>query len=509
MSYENVADRIHAMLVKYVAFPDSHAAVVATLWIFHTWVVEAFFTTPRFILNSPEPGSGKTRLLELLALLCRDARIVMNTSAAALYRRIGAAAATPTILADECDMIFHKNAGSEAQALAAIYNSGYRRGATVDRCEGDASKMQVTPFKVFAAAALAGLGNCFPRAVRTRGIIVPMRKRARGEKVSPFRERDALEEAQPILEHVREWAAANFDTLEKARPEMPKGVVDRPSELWEPLIAVADTLGGRWPKMAREACVHYVFAKNSDSTSIGVHLLAALHELFNPKDGAPLDAMHSADIITELTTDLDSPWRDLWGQPLDQRKLSTYLKSYGVKPKQIRIGSKSQKGYLVAPHEAPDGDSVGLADAWERYLPPASPAPQPPPPPPVGETRETSETLQVEDPEFVSDESSVSDTNETSDLSETKSKPLSCSVSDVSDVSPTGDRGAENPPSEPALFTLTGFTPPSGPGRCGTCGHHVATQNHRPDCTTQQTSQEPVTEAETLSMFDIPTLTYH
>ena len=56
------------------------------------------------------------------------------------------------------------------------------------------------------------------------------------------------------------------------------------------------------------------------------------------------------------------------------------------------------------------------------------------------------------------------------------------------------------------------FTPPTGPGRCGTCGHHLATQNHRPDCTTQQTSQEPVAEADTLELFnieDIPTLTYH
>ena len=33
-----------------------------------------------------------------------------------------------------------------------------------------------------------------------------------------------------------------------------------------------------------------------------------------------------------------------------------------------------------------------------------------------------------------------------------------------------------------AFKTLTGFTPPTGPGRCQWCGFHVKTMDHRGGC---------------------------
>jgi Protein of unknown function (DUF3631) len=36
---------------------------------------------------------------------------------------------------------------------------------------------------------------------------------------------------------------------------MPLNVEDRPADLWEPLLAIADAAGGDWPKRAREACL--------------------------------------------------------------------------------------------------------------------------------------------------------------------------------------------------------------------------------------------------------------
>jgi hypothetical protein len=46
---------------RYLAFPSRHHLPVLCLWVLYTWVLNAFYVTPRLVLDSPEPGSGKTR----------------------------------------------------------------------------------------------------------------------------------------------------------------------------------------------------------------------------------------------------------------------------------------------------------------------------------------------------------------------------------------------------------------------------------------------------------------
>ena len=42
--------------------------------------------------------------------------------------------------------------------------------------------------------------------------------------------------------------------LVEADPVMPDGITDRPADVWEPLLAVADAAGGDWPQTGRFAC---------------------------------------------------------------------------------------------------------------------------------------------------------------------------------------------------------------------------------------------------------------
>ncbi len=140
-------DDLEEFVGKFLAFPNKHCLTVVVLWIVHTWALSAFYVTPRLVLDSPEPGSGKTRVLEILALLCRGAKLTLSTTTAALYRRIAAAGEyPPTVLQDEADAVFTGKGIPQAEELRALYNSGYKRGATVDRCEGDAKNMVVREF---------------------------------------------------------------------------------------------------------------------------------------------------------------------------------------------------------------------------------------------------------------------------------------------------------------------------------------------------------------------------
>lgn len=382
-------DQVHQMVKKYVAFPSEHHSVVVALWVLHTWVVNAFYVTPRLILDSAEPGSGKTRVLELLALLCRSAKLTLSTTTAALYRRIAAAGdegmPPPTVLQDEADAIFGKTSTPQSEDLRALFNAGYRKGATVDRCEGDAKNIRVREFPVHAPVALAGLAGKMPDTIRTRGVTLHMRRRRPDQRVADFRERDALAEVSPICEQLAQWAAEHEEGLAAARPEMPAGVTDRAAEIWEPLLAIADLAGGDWPDKAREACKFFVVSSASDdeTLSLGQRLLRDIKILLESES---VNSMWSADIIRNLTSDPESEWRDLWGKTLDQRRLAKELGKYGVKSKDIRIGLAKNKGYAI------DGQT-GLGQAWDHWLTPS-----------VSATSATSETLQVSTSRGVADE---------------------------------------------------------------------------------------------------------
>jgi hypothetical protein len=331
---------------RFLAFPTKHHLVVLCLWAVHTWAVTAFYVTPRLVLDSPEPGSGKTRVLEILALLCHNAKLTLSTTTAALYRRIKSAEdKPPTILQDECDVVFGRTNNPQAEDLRGLFNAGYKTGATVDRCEGHGRDMVVVDFPVFAPVALAGLiSGPVAKNMRTvldRAVVFQMRRRAPDEHVDEFRGRDAETAAAPLRKRLRAWADDHFDELAAARPQMPEGVRDRRAECWEAMLAVAEAAGGDWPERARQACSHFEFGTDPDDErlSVGVRLLRDIEAKFRTRD-----RIHSADIVAELIADPDSEWAHLSGKPLDQRRLATELKRYGVEPGDIRIGDAVRKG---------------------------------------------------------------------------------------------------------------------------------------------------------------------
>jgi hypothetical protein len=59
-------DQVHHYLGRFVAYPSPEAQVAHTLWVAHTHLMPAWVSTPRIAFLSPEPGSGKTRALEVM-----------------------------------------------------------------------------------------------------------------------------------------------------------------------------------------------------------------------------------------------------------------------------------------------------------------------------------------------------------------------------------------------------------------------------------------------------------
>jgi len=388
--------KVYKFLSRFVAYPSEHAHVAHVLWIAHTHCMAAWESTPRLAALSPEPASGKTRLLEITALLVPNPVEAINVSVAYLFRKVGGEDGPPTILFDEIDTVFGPRA-KENEETRALLNAGHRKGAVAGRCVAKGKTVETEEIPAYCAVALAGLG-WLPDTLLSRSVIIRMRRRHAGERVEPYRYRVHSHEGHQLRDALAAWAAGIVDDLAKVYPDMPKGVEDRDADIWEPLLAIADTIGGEWPKRARAAAVSLVSAAREAEPSLGIRLLTDLHTIFNA------ELMATSAILKALHDLPEAPWSDLRGKPINDRGLAVRLRQYGVKSKQIRIGEITLKGY----------ERADFIDVWKRYLP----SPQ------SSDGSETSETK----PDFQAPEAADSPSN----------------VSDVSDVSLAGEgRGDE------------------------------------------------------------------
>lgn len=415
-----ILDDLAVALARYVAFPSDAALNAVALWAAHCHAIDAFESTPRLALLSPEKGSGKTRTLEVLELVVPRPMHAVNCTAAALFRSVGDTNRA-TVLFDECDTYFGPRSAKDHEELRGLVNAGHRRGAVAYRCVGQ--KQEVRVFPAYAAVALAGIGD-LPDTIIDRAVVVAMRRRAPSERIVPFR----LREAKPVLVALRDrlaaWIKTVGDELADATPAMPDGIVDRPADVWEPLLAIADCAGADWPARARAACVELNAARRAADPSLGVRLLGDLRDVF-----VVADRLWTEDILAVLTKMDEAPWGDLRGKPLDARGLARRLRRFDVRPVDVRIGEQVKKGY----HRA------DLVDAWARYLPPSSP------PPEKSATSATAATSQVAGPESVADEERVADTSATAPAGATENDALTSTCSAVALVALPGGSADDEP----------------------------------------------------------------
>jgi hypothetical protein len=346
-----VLDEIAIFLGRFVAFPSPAAQTAAALWAAHTHMVQQFESTPRLAVLSPEPGSGKSRLLEVLELLVPAPVYVLSARPAAVFRLIDQA--RPTLLFDEVDTIFGRTGSGDdaSEDLRGLLNAGHRRSATIPRCVGPTHAVQ--HFPVYAAVALAGLGD-LPGTLMSRSVVIRMRRRAPHERVESFRRRLVEPPGNKLRELLAAWAAEVGDACGNAWPDLPEGITDRAADVWEPLLAVADAAGGRWPELAREACVALNKVRADATPSVGVRLLGDVRNVFGDHD-----RMFSATIAEGLNAIEDAGWSS-WGRgdgirPADVARI---LSGYGIESKNVRIGAAQRKGY----------ERRQLVDAFARYL---------------------------------------------------------------------------------------------------------------------------------------------
>src|SRR5215471_2195513 len=351
---------IISFLRKY-SVCDQHQLTILALWVVHTWCYDAFPTSAYLDVRSPESQAGKSLLLDLLELLCAGPERINGGEARTIwYKLLGDdrdsqrskpdektknkndQSSSATILLDDCH---HTFGPSERQPLLAWFNSGSHR-RSVYTFGGE-------QYSFFCPKAFAGNAS-LPRSLASRCIPILLRRKRPSDAVSRFDFQIACDETIKLRRQLEQWANDNLEALGKASrnapDKLPPYLTAREQDCAEPLLHIANRIGGQWPAKARAAILSLL--KLSDA-SMAIELLSDVRLVFAFKENP--EYLTTADLKSILTGLEFRPWGG-WTQGFNNR-IAGLLHPFGIKSRNLKIAQdKVLKGYLFKDFQ----------DAWER-----------------------------------------------------------------------------------------------------------------------------------------------
>ena len=142
--YEEIVDR----LKYYTDLKKEYYSIIA-LWILGTYFHKNFPTYSYLFFNAIK-GSGKSRILKLIAFLSKDGEVLNSLTEAVLFRENG------TLCIDEFESITRQG----KESLRELLNSAYKQGTKVKRMKkvkGLEEKYEVEGFDVYRPIAMANI----------------------------------------------------------------------------------------------------------------------------------------------------------------------------------------------------------------------------------------------------------------------------------------------------------------------------------------------------------------
>jgi hypothetical protein len=355
-SADKLFNEIKSFLFRYVVFSNDAHPVAIALWVMHTWVVDCADYTPYIFLHSPVMRCGKTRLQEVVEPLVMNPLRTSNISESVLFREIEKSKCT--LIWDETDSVFGGRKQAEAnESKRSLLNAGFQRGATAIREKRVGDSWVSERFDPFCPKILAGIGR-LPETIIDRSISILIHRKLKTQHCQKYRRRDrAL--ALPIHEKLKAWSADAqlLRALEASNPQMPEGLNDRQEDIWEPLLAIADAIGGDLSDLARSAA--RTLCDNVDEDGYGPVQLAAIRKVVGDSGRITsqdlIDSLWEADALPSYLLEGDTPNYKKIGH-----WLSKFIKMYGGKPsRNLDFGGKKSKGY----------EASELNEIFARYCP--------------------------------------------------------------------------------------------------------------------------------------------
>jgi hypothetical protein len=328
-----------ADLEKYYAnrpcMPEG-TALVEALFCLNTYVFDVFDTTPYLLYESATGGCGKTTALEFHAAVCARAYLGIDPSPAVVYRRIERD--RPTYLLDEARIL--QTRGDRSQELLTLFDGGYKRGATVSRCEDHGNELRA--YAVYCPKVLAKIGG-FKGTLLDRGIVIHLEK---APGLPQTRQKVLAREAAPLKEKLEAYALQFRAKLERLYDDEPDitywpAFSGRESEVWGPLLSHARLANTGIERRAHEVALRFSRSKAEIAITEDRNLALAQEalEILEASEG---DSFRPAELLAALSG------KEAWGEHLDERKtdkakvsaLGRFFRYFRLKARHTASGSE-------------------------------------------------------------------------------------------------------------------------------------------------------------------------
>jgi hypothetical protein len=288
--------------------------------------------------------------MTMLYWLCCRAKKHDTMSKAAIYRSVEGE--RPTLVMDEVSWVLDTK--DERQNILC---GGFERNGYAEICEEVGGNYVPRRFSTFCPKAFGLIGK-LTAVLMDRSIEISLRRKTT-EEAKRLRRRDNDDHAKFRRRCLR-WAQDNAAALAAATPALPPDLNDRALDVWEALFAIADRVGGDWPKRARDAAT-VLSGGDAASEERSIELLADIRAAFTLR---AKDELTTKVFIAELRADEERPWATYnKGKPISDRQVARLLKPFGIISETVHPpGESHAKGYKLE----------RFADAFTRYLKPTS-----------------------------------------------------------------------------------------------------------------------------------------
>ena len=327
---DELATEIAATFAGHVKMPPG-ASTAAAVWVLHAHAHESAAVSPILAITSPSPECGKTTFLTVLSGLVPRALAGSSITTSVLFRAIEKW--HPTMLLDEGETYI-----GDSEELRGCLNSGHSRAtAFILRNVQVGDDYEPRQFRTWAPKAIALIGR-LPATLASRSIHIELQRRGREDRVTEIRG-DRLHFLEPLRRKAARWAIDNTEISED--PDM-GSLFGRRADNWRHLYSIADTIGGDWPRLAREAA-RLLTGRDADSQTEGIMLLEDLRRLFSERD---TDRLLTTEILEALAQREDRPWIE-WkaGKPITARQMAKLLEPFKICSNTIRADAGRGKGY--------------------------------------------------------------------------------------------------------------------------------------------------------------------
>ncbi|WCS17532.1 DUF3631 domain-containing protein [Mycobacterium marinum] len=339
-------DAIEAWFKRFIAVPDDRDLALLTLWTVSTYLALELYTSPRLLIDSTMPGSGKTTVLDhLYRLAWKPVQAASLSSPALLVRMLEHG--VRTVLIDEVDRSLSPNKPG-VEDLIGILNSGYRRGATrpvLVPVKGGGWEVREMP--TFAPVAMAGNSPHLPEDTRSRAIRILLMPDLDGAIEDS--DWEVIEgDADNLRQQIEEFADKVRDAVPGMDVTLPKECIGRAKEKWRPLKRVAQAAAGHWPQLADELIARSL-AEDAAERDTGLRtlppgmvLLTDLHTVWPEQQ----DFVPTRELVSRLILHNPEYWgaSSSYGKPLTDTRFGRMV-AQASKVTSVRPGGRGPRGY--------------------------------------------------------------------------------------------------------------------------------------------------------------------